>query len=410
MVKNGIKIFFASSVLIVMAIAIIGCVQTKSDEESRSTPVIPSVINNDNGGATSQLDPALQNQSPPPGAKNEFKTDFSISLIDFKEVISGGPPKNGIPAIREPQFDTVDAADSWLQKNEMVFVFSGAPYGSDETHIYPVQILIYHEIVNDRFNNIPIIITYCPLCNSALAFLGVVENQQLSFGVSGRLRFSNMIMYDDQTESWWQQATGKAVVGDFVGERLEIVPLLTLSWGEARASFPNAQVLSQNTGARRPYGRNPYVGYDTLDHPFLYRGKAIDSSRNPFARVIVATIGGEERAYLYAIVRDNIVTHDVIADRAVVLLWSNESVSPLDEGQVASGRVVGSANIFFPVVLDMALTFVVKNGTIIDEQTESIWNSSGIAISGQLQGERLMPAPSIQHFWFSYTAFSEEGA
>lgn len=352
-------------------------------------------------------DRLITNTNPPPRAKQEFQTDFSRSLIDFSEVISGGPPKNGIPAIRAPQFESMAAADQWIGKNEMVFVIDGTRYG-EEARIYPVQILIYHEIVNDKIGDTPVSITYCPLCNSAVAFSGEVNEHALTFGVSGRIRYSNMIMYDDQTESWWQQATGKAIVGDLVGTRLTIVPLLTASWSEVQERYENAIVLSRDTGHQRPYGRNPYRGYDTSEYPFLFSKRAIDTKEEPFARVVVGRADGEEKPFLYSNLETNIVTHDTIGTTEVVLFWAAGSASPLDAGNTADGRAVGSANIFNTQLGTERLMFTVEKGQIVDTKTNSQWSVLGTAVSGTLKGEQLTALPAIQHFWFSYAAFSDE--
>ena len=389
-------------------ICVLGCTSTKETEGARAggskesvDPVLPTT--------RKQADTFVQNADPPPGAAREFETDFLRSLVDFKEIISGGPPKDGIPAIDNPKFVSVNAADAWLQDGEMVFVIDGTRYGINRVRVYPVEIFIYHEIVNDVFGNVPIAVTYCPLCNSAVAFKRVsADGRTLRFGVSGRLRFSNMIMYDDRTESWWQQATGKAIVGELAQERLEIVPLLTISWKEARELYSDALVLSRDTGHQRPYGTNPYVGYDTLDAPFLLRNYQVDPNQNPFERVVVGQVNGKERAFLYSGLRENIVTHAVIGGQKVVLFWAPESVSPLDGDTTAGGRIVGSANIFVPKVERRNLTFTVHTGVISDKQTDSIWSPSGVAVSGELTGQQLEAVPSIQHFWFSYAAFSAE--
>ncbi len=351
----------------------------------------------------------VENDAPPPGAAREFpKTKFAISTVPFSEVISGGPPRDGIPAIREPRFEPVSVADDWLGNREMVFVIDGAPYGSDEVHIYPVQIFIYHEIVNDIFNDTNIAVTYCPLCNSALAFRAQTEDgQQLTLGVSGRLRYSNMIMFDDQNETWWQQATGEAIVGDLVGQSLPIVPLVTLSWAEAKRAYPDAHVLSRQTGFNRPYGRNPYTGYDTLQHPFLYRGPEIDPSRDPFARVLVVELGGKQQEYFYNELRSAGITVDRVGGTDIVIFWDDQTASPLDQGNTDEGRIVGSANAFQSGANGQKLTFSLKgNGEITDSQTGSSWSPSGIAVSGELSGTQLTAVPSIQHFWFSYAIFN----
>ena len=377
----------------------------RASDTSNSAANNRRVIADDN----SEVD-LIENASAPPGAAQEFpKTDFSISRVDYADIISGGPPRDGIPAIRNPHFQSVAEADMWLEEGEMVFVIDGQRYDTDSIHIYPVSILIYHEIINDRFGDTPIAVTYCPLCNSALAFLAQTDNNDLlTFGVSGRLRYSNMIMFDDQHESWWQQATGQAIVGVDVGTSLQIEPLITLSWGEAKSAFPSAQVVSRNTGFTRPYGRNPYVGYDTQSHPFLYRGPQLDATQNPFERVLIVRHNGNERPYLYSQLREQIVTADTVDDTDIVILWDDKTASPLDEGSAHSGRTVGSATPYLPIVDGNVLTFTHRNGVIVDTETRSVWSPAGIAVSGSLRGSKLAPLANIQHFWFSHTIFNVE--
>ncbi len=352
-----------------------------------------------------QFDSSLQGQRPPPGAVREFSTLFERSLVDFDEIISGGPPKDGIPALTDPDFVEVDDAQEWLKRNEMVFVADYREWGASEVRIYPVQILIYHEIVNDTIGPLPIIITYCPLCNTAAAFGRTIHGIPHQFGVSGRLRRSNLLMYDDLTESWWQQATGEAVVGEYTGSQLRSWPLLTLSWGEARKQYPEALVLSRQTGHNRPYGRNPYVGYDTLNHPFLYLGPRIDASYTPFTRVLVVRINNQEQGYQYPELQKNVVTHDSIGGQNIVIFWSEDSASPLDTQSVSEGRQVGSANAFLPIIEGRELNFFAENGIIYDERTKSTWSTNGRALSGSMAGSLLTAVPSIQHFWFSWSAF-----
>ncbi|MBI1951134.1 MAG: DUF3179 domain-containing protein, partial [Acidobacteria bacterium] len=196
-------------------------------------------------------------ERPPPGAAHDFRTDFSKHTVPYKEVFSGGPPKDGIPALHHPRFVRVEEADSWIKPQEPVILFES---GGD-ARAYPIQILIWHEIVNDTVNGLPVLITFCPLCNTATAFERSAQGRVLGFGTTGRLRFSNLIMYDAQTESWWQQATGEAIAGDLSGSRLVRVPASLVSWSDFKASHPDGRVLSRDTGYARPYGRNPYPGY-----------------------------------------------------------------------------------------------------------------------------------------------------
>ena len=157
---------------------------------------------------------------------DEWKTDFSRHTVPLDEIVSGGPPKDGIPAIDHPMFVAVHEADRWLGQREPVVVVRLG----DETKAYPLQILIWHEIVNDVVGATPVAVTYCPLCNTALAFDRRLDGRVLDFGTTGRLRYSDLVMYDRQTESWWQQATGEAIVGSLAGAELTFIPAPLVSW------------------------------------------------------------------------------------------------------------------------------------------------------------------------------------
>jgi Protein of unknown function (DUF3179) len=189
-------------------------------------------------------------------------------LVDTGRLLSGGPPPDGIPAIDRPRF--LRAADvDFLDPVEPVLVLE---LGGEE-RAYPVQILIWHEIVNDTVGGIPVAVTYCPLCNSALAFDRRAAGRVLDFGTSGMLYNSDLVMYDRQTRSLWPQIQGRAVAGVLTGTTLTPYVVSTVSWGEWRAAHPGDWVLSRDTGHRRDYGRNPYTGYDQPDgSPFAFDG------------------------------------------------------------------------------------------------------------------------------------------
>jgi hypothetical protein len=147
-------------------------------------------------------------------------TDFSRHTVPLEEIVSGGPPKDGIPALDSPTFETVKEADGWLANEDPVAVVRIG----EEVKVYPLQILIWHEIVNDEVDGVPVTVTFCPLCNTTLAFSRVFDGRVLDFGTTGRLRHSDMVMYDRQTETWWQQATGEGLIGTYAGRRLALLP------------------------------------------------------------------------------------------------------------------------------------------------------------------------------------------
>lgn len=352
---------------------------------------------------TEELPEAFVGQSAPLNS-GEFDTDFSRATISYVDVVAGGPPKDGIPAIDQPRFATLREARSWIDDQETVFVVEVA----GAVRVYPVQILMWHEIVNDTVGGLPLTITYCPLCNTGVTFVRNYDGRTLDFGVSGRLRFSNMLMYDRQTESWWQQANGRAVAGEYAGGRLARYPMVMLSFAEARSNWPQARVLSRNTGHNRAYGRNPYRGYDTAERPFLYRGPTIDENFDPMTRVVMVEVEGEQVAFAYPEIVEEGVVRERIAGVPIVVLFDPGAASPLDSATVAGGREVGAANAFIAIHEGRELTFrQVQEGVYRDRETGSRWNSAGRAVSGELTGVQLEPAETVQHFWFSYTAFEE---
>jgi hypothetical protein len=176
--------------------------------------------------------------------------------VPYSEILSGGPPRDGIPAIDEPRFVTAEEADEWLEPQEpVIFLQIG-----DDARAYPIQVLMWHEIVNDTVGGVPVLVTFCPLCNTAIGFERTLDGRVLDFGTAGRLRNSNLIMYDRQTESWWQQATGGAIVGELTGRQLTFRPASIIAWADSKATHPGGEVLSRETGYGRDYGRNPYSG------------------------------------------------------------------------------------------------------------------------------------------------------
>ena len=359
---------------------------------------------------TPTLDP---DERPPARAESEFTTDFSKHSVPYSDILSGGPPKDGIPALKDPQFVSVSEADTWLRPTEPVILVQVG----DEAKAYPIQILIWHEIANDTVGGEPLVVTFCPLCNTAIAFKRTVNpstssgqsGQVLDFGTTGRLRYSNLIMYDRQTETWWQQATGEAIAGEMTGTQLEFYPATIISWEDFKTAHPDGKMLSRETGFSRNYGHNPYVGYDDVNNPpFLYQGPDTPDQLPPVARVLTVDLNGEAVAYPYEMLEEIGVVNDMVGGQAVVVFWQAGTVSPLDSATTASGRDVGAAVIFSRRVDEQTLTFVADNGAIKDNETESTWNVLGMATNGPLTGTQLSPVVSVNHFWFSWAAFRPE--
>ncbi len=347
---------------------------------------------------------SLPQETLPPGA-SQFRTDFSKHSVPYSEILSGGPPKDGIPAIDEPRFISVGEADAWLQPQEPVILLQ---VGAD-VRAYPLQILMWHEIVNDTVGGVPVTVTFCPLCNTAIAFERTVDGQVLDFGTTGRLRFSNLVMYDRQTESWWQQAGGEAIAGEFTGRQLKLLPASIVAWSDFKEAHPEGKILSRETGYGRNYGNNPYAGYDDVNRPpSLYVGPETPGVLPPMARVLTVDLNGEAVAYPYDVLQEVGVVNDRVGGTPLVVLWAPGTASALDAGTVALGRDVGSINAFSRQLDGQTLTFRFDGNRITDEETGSEWNVLGQAVSGSLAGSQLAPVVSINHFWFSWAAFKPE--
>jgi hypothetical protein len=358
-------------------------------------------------GCSTAVDPtSLANPTsaapPPLGAEREFRTDFSRHSIDYAEILSGGPSKDGIPAVDQPNFETITLADSWLEPQEPVILFQSG----QDARAYPLQILVWHEIVNDVVNSEPVLITFCPLCNTAIAFARNVNGRVLDFGTTGRLRFSNLIMYDRQTETWWQQATGEGVAGEMTGTQLTFLPAPIIAWDQFKRAYPTGTVLSRDTGYVRPYGENPYVGYDDINSsPFLYQGARTPDRLVPMARVLALDLNGQVVAFPYDVLEDEHVVNEIVGGEEVVVFWAPRTASALDSVALAAGRDVGAAAAYSRTVNGRTLTFAFDGSGFVDQETGTGWDILGQANDGELAGERLTPVVAINHFWFSWVAF-----
>lgn len=259
-------------------------------------------------------------------------TDFSRALVDLDEIRSGGPPKDGIPAIDAPVMIPV-AEETRLDPAEPVLVLE---LPGEVPRAWPIRYLTWHEIVNDRVGGVPLAVTFCPLCNAAMVFDRRVGDAVLDFGVSGKLRHSDMIMYDRQTESWWQQATAQAIVGDLAGTHLTQLPGWMESWAAFAARNPDGLVMDEPDWPRS-YGRNPYVGYDGSARPFLYDGADPPHGIHPLERVV--RVGN--RAWPLS----RVAKAGTLREDGVTIGWRAGEASALDTARIGQGRDVGSVRV-----------------------------------------------------------------
>jgi hypothetical protein len=328
---------------------------------------------------------------------SNLSTNFCLHSVDYEDIISGGVPPDAIPPIDNPVFDSLDAGDEWLADVQPVI----ALVVDGEARAYPLAILTRHEIVNDEIAGRPVAVTFCPLCNAGIVFDREVDGDVLRFGVSGNLRNSDLIMWDNKTLSWWQQFTGEAIVGEMVGTQLEMIPAQMVAWKDFKAAYPDGTVLSRNA---RSYGNNPYVNYDSQTQPFLYL-EAPDPRLKAMERVLGYHSGETATAYPLSILSEKGVIADTIDGQDVVVFYEPGQASALDQASIELSREVGSAGLFIPEVDGQKLTFSYSKGVITDNETGSEWDVFGRAINDELEGAQLEPLLSHTHFWFAWAAF-----
>ena len=217
-------------------------------------------------------------------------------LVHPSKIIGGGPPKDGIPAIDNPKFVSLPEADEWIEDNELVLaiIYKGVK------RVYPLQILVWHEIVNDNIAGDPLLITYCPLCGSGIAFERTIEingkREEVEFGTSGKLYNSNLVMYDRKTDTYWTQIDGRAIVGELAGQELHELSIDTVVWRDWKKTHPDSEVLSKDTGHSRPYGVDPYGSY--YENSFVwFPVEAEDKKVHPKTVIFGIGVNGAHKAY-----------------------------------------------------------------------------------------------------------------
>jgi hypothetical protein len=394
------------------------------------------------------------------GGFGSLGTDTSQAIIATADIKSGGPPPQGIPGLGfsgsangsvgpSPalQFDSVADAALWLEPREPVVIVEVA----NEARAYPLQILTWHEIANDIVAGVPVAVTFCPLCNSAFAFdlrvpltdalleavladhpqaplveldeaflasyaeqhgesaaAKITTGLQVTFGTSGMLYNSNLIMFDSETSTLWPQVLAGGGVGTLAGVKLLRHPAQIVAFETFAAEHPSGRVLSRRTGFSRRYGANPYAGYDRVDSPpFLFRGP-VDGRLPPKLRVITVELRGDVAAYPFDLLERERVVNDQIAGRPVAVFWQEGTRSALDQSAIASSKDIGAAGVYNRRLGGRTLTFSWDGTAFVDDETASRWNLSGRATSGELEGAKLRPVVHDNTLWFAWAAFKPE--
>lgn len=278
--------------------------------------------------------PAEQRQQPPAHWVEEFPlTDFTRTSIPWSEISEGGPGKDGIRSIDDPSF--VAAGESYplqLGPQEPVISFS---HGG-EARAYPLRVMIRHEIVNDEIGGLPVAVTYCPLCDSAVVFDRRLDGRTLDFGTTGKLRHSDLVMYDRQTESWWQQFVGEALIGEYMGRELQMLPSRVESISSFQQRFPNGKILLPAVAAARFY-HNPYANYDGRNRPYPFFTGDLPQDIEPMARVVAV----DEKAWTLR----SLAQRGRIEEDGLILTWTSGQNSALDTRDISRGRDVGNVTV-----------------------------------------------------------------
>jgi len=408
-IRRGIRYGAAAAVLALVAAAC-GDTTTATTQADAPDTVPPAT-------ATTQDEPVATTSAPQPAAgvlpegpsalEDMRHPDFPAPLVDPDAIISGGPRPDGIPPIEEPAFIAVIDNLELLPADEPVVALEV----NGDARAYPVRIMIWHEIVNDTVGGVPVSVTYCPLCNSAVSYKRIINGVETTFGTSGRLFASALVMYDRATESLWTHFDGTAVVGVLAGTELEVLASPLMSWESFVSTYPGGVVLDQTqTGFSRSYGSNPYVGYDNPESfPFLFLGD-IDARSRAMQRIVGIELGDDSIAVSLDLIAGDEPSATPLAagNEALVILWEPGQSTALESSTIDGGRDVGTTGVFRPILDGQRLDFVVDGGLIRDAQTDSSWTAAGVAIDGPLAGSHLERVPHLDTFWFAWATYQPE--
>jgi Protein of unknown function (DUF3179) len=311
------------------------------------------------------------------------------NIVPLDQIVNGGPPPDGIPSIDNPKFTSVQEADEkFLEDSDLVV---GLNINGD-IKAYPLQILVWHEIVNDIVGKTPIAVTYCPLCFTNQVFNRTMNDGQiLEFGTSGKLYNSNLVMYDRTTKSLWSQAMAQAIIGELAGIKLDRIPFDVAYWKEWKQLYPYSQVLSRDTGSTRPYGADPYADYYTNGDVLF--PVSIRDDRSGLKEIVIGFENkGQYKAYKIKDVEKSKVVNDEVNSKPIALFSVNpfmtRAYNPVVDGEIT-----------------LQFEYNPKNNTFIDKQTRSQWNFDGKALDGQMKGKQLQRLPFDEGFWFEWVAF-----
>jgi Protein of unknown function (DUF3179) len=386
--NRKLALVIATSVIIVISVVIITMV---NNVITNSINFSPSSLNiNLLGKGNSFLTSSLIGQSNAQKLEEAHK-----HIVPLDQIVSGGPPPDGIPSIDNPKFITVqEAGKNFLSESDLVL---GLNINGD-IRAYPLSILVWHEIVNDKVGGVPVAVTYCPLCFTNQVFNSTIGSSQiLQFGTSGKLYNSNLVMYDRGSKSLWSQALGQAIVGKYAGQKLQRIPFDIAYWKDWKQLYPNSKILSKDTGFIRPYGADPYGDYYTNDQ--LYFPVSNHDNRLEVKEKIVGLdngdgIGKEQyKAYKLHKIETQKVINDDIGGKPVTLFSLHPAMVRVYDRMIIEGGKT------------LEFEYNSSNNKITDKQTGTEWNFDGDAVNGTLKGTHLTRKPFDEGFWFEWVAF-----
>lgn len=405
-----------STWLVLGALVISACGGAIVEAESVETTEAPPITS---VGSTTEAPPPSVNPGellPPqvlPGHLNTlalvWETDWTQATVDLNELLIGiraNDPRDIIPPIDDPSFNSVSETD-WLTDQDpgLAVEIDGL------ARFYPLGVLTRHEIVNDVFGDVPVAVTYCPLCNTGIVFDRRFDGQVLRLGVSGLLRNSDLVMWDNITQTLWQQITGEAIVGEHAGEQLTPIGSGIVRWADFASTYPDGEALSPDQGFGRVYGGNPYAFYSSRPAPYDFFQGEIDDRYPALERVVGVTIDETSKAYPFSVIGQTRVANDEVNGQPLVVFWgAADTADALDSDVISQSVGIGTAVAYSSVVNGQILTFEAVGDTEFrDLETQTTWSILGKATSGELAGSELEILPHRNEFWFAWQAFFPDG-
>lgn len=258
------------------------------------------------------------------GARTMNGFDLSDATIPISSMEAGGPPRDGIPAINEPKFLEADQVDFLKGDDRLLGVQING-----RARAYPISILNWHEVVNDRVGSQHFVVTYCPLCGTGMVFAANIADTALTFGVSGLLYNSDVLLFDRNSESLWSQILGEAVSGPLAGAPLPQLPARHTTWDDWRERHPRTQVLSTDTGFRRDYGASPYRGYERSRRLYFSVANQAPRDYHPKALVMGLEVDGVHKAYPFEELEKRGASRfsDMVNGERIEVFWNQDSSS-----------------------------------------------------------------------------------